>query len=85
MGTQVTAAVERQQQLCRRLSVRIQDAGWLWSGGFSPDTPGDIFVNIRHRSDTLARAIRSGLDLQMVSRMMQHVFCVRALRNCLIP
>ena len=37
--------------LPRRLSVRIQDAGWLWSGGFALDTPGDIFVNIRHRSD----------------------------------
>ena len=36
--------------LPRRLSVRIQDAGWLWSGGFALDTPGDIFVNIRHRS-----------------------------------
>ena len=35
--------------LPRRLSVRIQDAGWLWSGGFALDTPGDIFVNIRHR------------------------------------
>lgn len=32
-----------------RLSVRIQDAGWLWSGGFALDAPGDIFVNIRHR------------------------------------
>ena len=38
---------------------RIQDAGWLWSGGFALDTPGDIFVNIRHRSDSLPHALKS--------------------------
>jgi len=29
--------------------VRVQEAGWLWSGGVALDTPGDLFVKIRHR------------------------------------
>ena len=32
-----------------QLCVRIQEAGWLWSGAFLPDAPGDLFVKIRHR------------------------------------
>ena len=32
-----------------RLCVRVQEAGWLWSGGVALDTPGDLFVKIRHR------------------------------------
>lgn len=30
-----------------RLCVRKQEAGWLWSGGFAPDTPGDLFIKVR--------------------------------------
>lgn len=30
-----------------RLCVRVQEAGWLWSGGFQLDTPGDLFIKIR--------------------------------------
>lgn len=30
-----------------RLCVRVQEAGWLWSGGFALDTPGDLFIKIR--------------------------------------
>ena len=33
-----------------RLCLRLHEAGWLWSGGFALDTPGDLFVKIRHRS-----------------------------------
>ncbi len=32
-----------------RLCLRLHEAGWLWSGGFALDTPGDLFVKIRHR------------------------------------
>jgi hypothetical protein len=32
-----------------RLCVRMQEAGWLWSGGIALDTPGDFFVKIRHK------------------------------------
>ena len=32
-----------------RLCIRMQEAGWLWSGGISLDTPGDLFVKIRHK------------------------------------
>ena len=35
-----------QLQLC----LRLHAAGWQWSGGFAVDTPGDLFVKIRHRS-----------------------------------
>ena len=33
-----------------RLCLRLHEAGWQWSGGFALDTPGDLFVKIRHRS-----------------------------------
>lgn len=25
----------------------LQEAGWMWSGGFELDTPGDMFIKIR--------------------------------------
>lgn len=33
----------------KRLCLRVQEAGWLWSGGIALDSPGDFFVKIRHR------------------------------------
>lgn len=33
----------------RRIRVRVHGSGWLWSGGFDPDVPGDAFVKLRHR------------------------------------
>ncbi|KAK2078489.1 hypothetical protein QBZ16_003329 [Prototheca wickerhamii] len=38
-----------------RLCVRLREAGWLWSGGFGLDSPGDTFIKVRHRDrgDTL--------------------------------
>lgn len=27
--------------------AQAQEAGWLWSGGFELDTPGDMFIKIR--------------------------------------
>lgn len=30
-----------------RLCVRVQEAGWMWSGGFELDSPGDLFIKIR--------------------------------------
>jgi hypothetical protein len=41
-----------------RLCVRVQEAGWLWSGGFSPDVPGDLFVKIRHRDRGVTMLVR---------------------------
>ena len=32
-----------------RLCIRLQETGQQWSGGFALDTPGDLFVKIRHR------------------------------------
>ena len=32
-----------------RICVRIHEAGALWSGAMSLDTPGDAFVKIRHK------------------------------------
>ena len=40
--------------LPKRLCVRVQEAGWLWSGGVALDSPGDLFVKIRHRSCSAA-------------------------------
>ena len=31
------------------LSLRVREAGWLWSGAIGLDTPGDQFCKIRHR------------------------------------
>eukprot|EP00210_Caulerpa_lentillifera_P003740 g3573.t1 len=31
------------------LSFRVQEAGWLWSGGIGLETSGDTFIKIRHR------------------------------------
>lgn len=33
-----------------RLCLRVQEAGWLWSGGVAISSPGDLFIKIRHRS-----------------------------------
>ena len=35
--------------LPKRLCLRVQEAGWLWSGGIALNSPGDLFVKIRHR------------------------------------
>ena len=32
-----------------RLCVRVHEAGALWSGAMSLDTPGDAFVKLRHK------------------------------------
>lgn len=32
-----------------RLCVRMQEAGWLWSGGVAISSPGDLFIKIRHK------------------------------------
>ncbi|DBA81627.1 TPA: hypothetical protein ACH3X1_007382 [Trebouxia sp. C0004] len=41
-----------------RLCLRLHEAGWLWSGGFALDTPGDLFVKIRHREQEVTRLVR---------------------------
>ena len=38
--------------LPKRLCLRVQEAGWLWSGGIALNSPGDLFVKIRHRCST---------------------------------
>eukprot|EP00887_Chlorella_sp_A99_P007395 scaffold2.g7395.t1 len=43
----------------RRLCVRVQEAGWLWSGGFELETPGDVFVKIRHRDRGVTMLVRA--------------------------
>jgi len=41
-----------------RLCVRVQEAGWVWSGGFQLDVPGDIFVKSRHRDRGITMMLR---------------------------
>lgn len=47
-----------------RLCVRVQEAGWLWSGGFSLDVPGDIFVKIRHRDRGITMLVRVDITVE---------------------
>lgn len=42
----------------QRLCVRVQEAGWLWSGGFELETPGDMFIKIRHRDRGVTMLVR---------------------------
>ena len=60
--------------------MRIQDAGWLWSGGFALDTPGDIFVNIRHRSDSLTCAL--GIFLALADAVHNDAACPLCILFC---
>ena len=41
-----------------RLSMRVQGAGWQWSGGAILDSPGDTFVKIRHRDRGVTMLVR---------------------------
>ena len=50
MGWQVPAALHWPDvRLPQALSVRVREAGWLWSGAIYLDSPGDQFCKIRHR------------------------------------
>ena len=49
------------ENLPQRLCVRVQEAGWMWSGGFQLDAPGDIFVKIRHRDRGITKLVRVGV------------------------
>ena len=48
--------------LARKLSVRIQEAGWMWSGGFSLEHAGDVFLKLRHRDRGITRVVRADLS-----------------------
>ena len=45
-------------QLPQQLSVRLQEAGWMWSGGFSLERSADLFVKIRHRDRGITMLMR---------------------------
>lgn len=46
-----------------RLNIRIQEAGWLWSGGLSLESPGDMFVKIRHRQKEETMLFSVNIDI----------------------
>ena len=48
-----------------RLCVRVQGAGWSWSGGAALDVLGDAFVKIRHRDRGVTMLM--GLDVSTSS------------------
>lgn len=50
--------------LPKRLCLRVQEAGWLWSGGVALDSPGDFFVKIRHRWGSIHNDAISGAALR---------------------
>lgn len=61
--------------LPKRLCVRVQEAGWLWSGGVALDSPGDLFVKIRHRcAPPLPHVIPKNINvvLRSVHRELLH-------------
>lgn len=53
------------QQPPARVSMRLQEAGWLWSGGTRLDVPGSQFVKLRHRDQKVCEAIGEALMLRM--------------------
>ena len=48
--------------LPRKLSVRIQEPGWMWSGGFSLDNAGDMFLKLRHRDRGVTHIVRAEIS-----------------------
>eukprot|EP00898_Chlorokybus_atmophyticus_P008933 jgi/Chlat1/9040/Chrsp94S09266 len=40
------------------ISIRLDEHGWLWSGGFAPDRLGETQVKIRHTSNRTIRVVR---------------------------
>lgn len=54
-----------------RLCVRVQEAGWMWSGGFLLDVPGDLFVKIRHRDRGITMLVR--VDVAITDAGIIHV------------
>ncbi len=48
--------------LPRKLSVRIQEPGWMWSGGFSLDNAGDMFLKLRHRDRGVTDIVRAEIS-----------------------
>lgn len=47
--------------LPKKLSIRIQQAGWMWSGGFSLDHAGDLFLKLRHRDRGITKIVRADI------------------------
>lgn len=47
-----------------RLSVRIREAGWMWSGGLRMDVPGDTIIKLRHRVREETKLIQLDVNLQ---------------------
>ena len=48
--------------LPRKLSVRIHEPGWMWSGGFSLDNAGDMFLKLRHRDRGVTHIVRAEIS-----------------------
>ncbi|PSC70464.1 Methionine gamma-lyase isoform A [Micractinium conductrix] len=54
-----------------RLCVRVQEAGWMWSGGFELDSPGDLFIKIRHRDRGVTMLVRVDVATSAASGVLQ--------------
>ncbi|KAK3265643.1 hypothetical protein CYMTET_25689, partial [Cymbomonas tetramitiformis] len=46
------------KKAARLLSVRYDEGGWDWSGGFSVETPGESLVKMRHRGRNETQVVR---------------------------
>lgn len=73
----------------KKISVRIQQAGWMWSGGFSLDHAGDIFLKLRHRDRGITRIVRADIShtsdhetKQIIIRSNPNGFAPYRLENC---
>lgn len=71
-----------------RLNIRIKESGWLWSGGISLESPGDMFVKVRHRhrEETMLLQVdvsmsRSGVLIARLSHQIDG-FAPYRLDNC---
>lgn len=46
------------------ISLRVQEAGWMWSGGLVMDVPGDTIVKLRHRVREETVLVQMDVSLQ---------------------
>ena len=46
------------------LSIRVQEAGWMWSGGLKIDAPGDTMIKLRHRVREETLLIQMDVELR---------------------
>ena len=75
--------------LPKKICIRIHHAGWMWSGGFSLDHVGDLFLKLRHRDRGITKIVRADISRtsdhgteQIILRSNPEEFAPYRLENC---